>query len=128
MYNYHVWARAWAWHSYRIWNIYVLDIIYYVLPEVWLAGRGGQQLMAMKNADRHSPQENFWLRVYHKEEKNKSSWRVTTTVGKMYWTSEGKIYFTMRFIKTYYSLLKFYHPLKIHKIPFLEGAGEEKLR
>lgn len=42
----------------------------------------------------------------------------------MDWTSEGKIYFTIKAIKANYSLPLLYHPLKTHEMLFLKGAGE----
>lgn len=62
---------------------------------------------------------HFSLEVYLKQGKNKSYHR-----GKMDWTSEGKIYFTIKAIKANYSLSLLYHPLKTHEMLFLKGVGE----
>lgn len=46
--------------------------------------------------------------------------------GKMYWMSEGKIYFSIMSIKANYSLSLLYHPLKTHEMPLLKGVREYK--
>lgn len=81
--------------------------------------------MAMHVVHGHGPQDTCHPKsVSSKEKINHLEEQLLQ--GKMYWMSEGKIYFSIRSIKANYSLSLLYHPLKTHEMPLLKGAGEYK--